>query len=282
MTEVPKWSSKQFSQFKSLTKYLMKSTGRTLDEVKDATFRYISGINYEDNDRTENTFHQSIVYYSADEFYCTDKVEHIFMPNYEFCEWLHSVGGVNEKTPIKSWEFLWEYFKKPKVLLFPDKCGIESRLVWASGFNSKLINGQSTDIKIIVYGTGYPENKIGSIQIYPEETRVGANSKWFWDMLFGFAIYHDIFPQDIKPGIPPWITDKKQYKNKNTTFVGIAKEICESGNTVSPHFRKGHFRMLSSDRYKNKKGQWVFVSGCFVKGHASTVDLDNIDSGDTR
>ena len=40
---------------------------------------------------------------------------------------------------------------------------------------------------------------------------------------------------------------------------------------VSPHFRKGYYKLLSSDFYTNKKGQIIFVSETMVNGKAKTI-----------
>lgn len=61
--------------------------------------------------------------------------------------------------------------------------------------------------------------------------------------------------------------------------VGVTPKVHVAGSagvhgTVTPHYRIGHFRLLSSERYVNKQGQTVFVRPCFVKGVAETVQDD--------
>jgi hypothetical protein len=36
------------------------------------------------------------------------------------------------------------------------------------------------------------------------------------------------------------------------------------GSSKSPHFRRGHFKMLRSDKYTNKQGELVFTQPCFI------------------
>ena len=46
----------------------------------------------------------------------------------------------------------------------------------------------------------------------------------------------------------------------------------------SPHFRKGYYKRLTSDFYKNKKGQIIFVSETMVNGKAKTIyTTENIE-----
>lgn len=45
----------------------------------------------------------------------------------------------------------------------------------------------------------------------------------------------------------------------------------EHSHSVSPHWRRGHFRLLSSEKFIRKHGQTVYVRGTFVKGKAFDV-----------
>ncbi|WP_293888597.1 MULTISPECIES: hypothetical protein [unclassified Sphingobacterium] len=62
------------------------------------------------------------------------------------------------------------------------------------------------------------------------------------------------------------------------------KDIESSSLSKIPHFRKGHFRLLQSDYFTNKKGEIIFVSETMVKGKAKTVslseDIDNFTSSE--
>lgn len=42
--------------------------------------------------------------------------------------------------------------------------------------------------------------------------------------------------------------------------------------TVIPHFRRGYFKRLNSDFYKNKKGQIIFVHETVVNAQAKTLE----------
>lgn len=96
---------------------------------------------------------------------------------------------------------------------------------------------------------------------------------------FRFALntiaYMEAFPECVKEGPPDLV---KQPHNENSFTLGIAEKIVEpinefkSGRTISPHFRQGYFKRLSSDFYKNKKGQMIFVSPTMINGKAKTIE----------
>ena len=49
------------------------------------------------------------------------------------------------------------------------------------------------------------------------------------------------------------------------------------GGVVDPHFRRGYFKRLESDFYKNKKGQIIFVHETVVNAQAKR--WSNIENG---
>lgn len=99
--------------------------------------------------------------------------------------------------------------------------------------------------------------------------------------------YMEAFPECVKEGVPNFA--KEEY-TENSLFLEIAEKVLEpvkkseDGKMVSPHFRKGYYKRLSSDFYKNKKGQIIFVSETMVNGKAKTIytsekikDINSLD-----
>lgn len=79
------------------------------------------------------------------------------------------------------------------------------------------------------------------------------------------------FPECLVYGAPHDIkTQNNHYLNTSEKVVD-AGERAESG-VVIPHFRRGYFKRLSSDFYKNKKGQIVFVHETIVNGVTKTLE----------
>lgn len=88
--------------------------------------------------------------------------------------------------------------------------------------------------------------------------------------------YMSCFPDCVVDGVPKDIFIKNIGKtDRNITFhlSDKIKDIENSSTSKIPHFRKGHFRLLQSDYFTNKKGQIVFVAETMVKGKAKTVSV---------
>lgn len=95
---------------------------------------------------------------------------------------------------------------------------------------------------------------------------------------YNFLNYLIAFPESIIDGPPAdAILERKTESSitvkSNDTVKRITKEF--SSHYTSPHLRRGHFRFLKSDRFKNKKGQIIYIEPTFIKGSAKTVIKEN-------
>lgn len=123
-------------------------------------------------------------------------------------------------------------------------------------------------------GSFYVEDEEGPFRLYTNdiEERKNPLAKLFYNTLF----YIEAFPDCIVDGT---IEEKhafdKFYKAKNRMKIATHESLI-SHDSITPHFRKGYFKRLSSKFYKNKRGQVVFVHSTFVKGKAVTVMDDGI------
>lgn len=89
--------------------------------------------------------------------------------------------------------------------------------------------------------------------------------------LLNIFLYIDAFPESIIDGAPPVVLDPHE-RTGHRKIIGECDTIRELyTHGMSPHLRRGHFRFLKSDRYKNKRYQTVYVKPTMVKGHASHV-----------
>lgn len=59
--------------------------------------------------------------------------------------------------------------------------------------------------------------------------------------------------------------------NQSGGFHAAVLSEAEEG-IIMPHFRRGYFKRLNSDFYKNKKGQIVFVHETVVNAKAKTLE----------
>ena len=79
------------------------------------------------------------------------------------------------------------------------------------------------------------------------------------------------FPECVTEGVPKTEFEECGY------ILEVSEKVLENTNIdsnkmISPHFRKGYWKLLKSDFYTHKKGQLVFVSETMVNGIAKTVE----------
>jgi hypothetical protein len=88
--------------------------------------------------------------------------------------------------------------------------------------------------------------------------------------------YMNCFPDCVADGVPKNLFERTEDKSARNFTFQLSEKIRENENSQLskiPHFRKGHFKLLQSDYFVNKKGQLVFVAETMVKGKAKTVSM---------
>jgi hypothetical protein len=91
-------------------------------------------------------------------------------------------------------------------------------------------------------------------------------------LVLNMLFYMDAFPDKILDSPPAECIDKLNCNNSKTiTMYDEIRDYLHENRDVSPHLRRGYFKYLASDFYKNKKGQTIFVKSSFVKGQAKTI-----------
>ena len=93
-------------------------------------------------------------------------------------------------------------------------------------------------------------------------------------VLFGLSLYMDAFPDAVVEAGAENVHQVTHYDGSRR--IVNRNEIVdeEHRHSVSPHWRRGHFRLLTSARFVSKQGQTVYVRGTFVKGKAFDVMED--------
>lgn len=93
-------------------------------------------------------------------------------------------------------------------------------------------------------------------------------------ILINMLYYIGCYPDSKTEGAPNEICKNDIMENairikRNDSVKPYLRIVSE--NEKSPHFRRGHFRYLNSDYYKNKKGEVIFVKPSFINGKALTI-----------
>ena len=98
--------------------------------------------------------------------------------------------------------------------------------------------------------------------------------------------YMNCFPDCVADGVPKNLFERSKDKSERNLTFQLSEKIRDIDNSQLskiPHFRKGHFKLLQSDYFVNKKGQIIFVAETMVKGKAKTVSMSpKIDEFNSR
>lgn len=209
------------------------------------------------------------------------EVGHIFMPERAFCNWLSECARTLDPELA---EKAAEGFGATLVCLhFPSDAGLpavmvkigtdqqKGTLVLDISMNSAVggavlhtqLLGQSADQEMRVQ---YNPDSDTSVDVTQKQADLG---EYYTRMITGLGLYMGAFPEQVKEGIPDDAKHTERIAGPSRT-VGVSPQIIVREG-VTPHYRVGHFRLLSAERYVNKRGQVVFIHGCFVRGQARTV-----------
>jgi hypothetical protein len=108
--------------------------------------------------------------------------------------------------------------------------------------------------------------------------QVATEASKMFRLAINAIAYMKCFPDCVADGVPKDLLEKIQPGRAGNFTVGLSDKIRDNGNSPLskiPHFRKGHFRVLHSDYFANKKGQVIFVAETMVKGKAKTVSTSS-------
>ena len=103
------------------------------------------------------------------------------------------------------------------------------------------------------------------------------DARWIARLVFGLSLYMDAFPDAVVNAGAESIHQIKHYEGKGMLVARNYIIDEEHTHSISPHWRRGHFRLLRSEKFVHKHGQTVYVRGAFVKGAAFDV-LDDVST----
>lgn len=108
---------------------------------------------------------------------------------------------------------------------------------------------------------------------------MGSDEPWATKLLINSIFYIKAFPDCIIDGTPSEIKSFNSFYGATKRIKLKTHDSLIDRSGVTPHFRRGYFKTLSSNYFKKKRGQVVFVHSTFVKGKAVTVLDDGIEEG---
>lgn len=175
------------------------------------------------------------------------------------------VGGILFHFPVqenrRSLIVIYPEHRKPFLVREPNKDdpqGYESFCMVSDGRESVFV----------------PTRKTTSNEAQPTHTEKIVKT------VLGLSLYIDAFPDAVRPAdhgpVPAHEGPPKTFLS-----IGAVPQVQhETANSRSPHYRRGHFRCLASDRFVHKRGLTIWIDGFFVGGTALDVCDDTPKQGD--
>lgn len=205
---------------------------------------------------------------------------HFFMGDKAFCDWLVScVRGLDPDHV----EFFWKELipkNTAAVFHFPNESKLPSFASHLYPRGSFTRSGapikSATAIFSFSRATNHHFAAHANCSVFlngPALFKDGFD--YFPKLLVGLGMYASCFPEMIKEGPP---TDLKHPSihccdNLRSRTVGVSPKIHHQNGSPTPHFRRGHFRVLNSEKFTHKRFQTVFVSESFVNASKSKTVL---------
>lgn len=96
-------------------------------------------------------------------------------------------------------------------------------------------------------------------------------NKLDWRIIFNLFLYMSAFPECVTEGPPQLSVGSASGEEQSCVSSSPAIEQVYQISKSIPHMRRGHFRTLRSERYKNKRFQAIYVKPAMVNGDADSV-----------
>ena len=209
----------------------------------------------------------------------SDGCSHVYVQDVKFAEWLSGCAKTLSGDHIL---LLQETVHKHGfVYHFPCGGGWDSFTFMALNSGKDASEGKATNAILQMSRTALAERGSGIvmnlslIKNYSDAPDLNTmpHVKKHLQFALGLATYVTCFPETVKAGVPEDLKHPSQHQAKQILTVGVSEKISLGGTHASPvsHFRTGHFRVLKSERFTNKRFEVIFVHETFVKGKAVTV-----------
>lgn len=215
------------------------------------------------------------------------KATHLFMPGREFCDWLVScvprldaehADIFREALPMSDvlaigvFHFPTQAHLKSIAFLIPAKADYTGY-----GLDVGVVDSGCVYLSFSKEGSIENQGRCSCVSMLPDFNAgaAGADSLYYAKLIVGLGMYIHCFPEVLRPGIPDGLKHPSHHQYETPIIVSVSPNVTTvtSGGHASPtpHFRIGHFRVLRSERFTNKRHQVIFVRETFVKGRTATV-----------
>lgn len=120
----------------------------------------------------------------------------------------------------------------------------------------------------------FNESRGGVVKVDGRITKKDEEGEKLLSLAVNTFAYMSAFPEMIKNGLPKGCVMDKGRSSKKSVLQIEPSLIEKKEHGAKPHLRRGHFRYLSSDYFKKKKNQWVFVKAAFIGSkEVKTVEI---------
>jgi hypothetical protein len=208
-----------------------------------------------------------------------NKGTHYFIEDGDLYEFLR-------KTPIKDSKAVVACIKN-NFIFERLKWAIDDTVYFAGYVHAKieppatsfLMLQNKKNVLSLVHSTGSYESEANDIAVYGDGLSLrhlylkgfGKEDTEKTQMIINMMLYMAAFPEMVENGAPE--SDRIEYSGKKAKYIRsnvIVKEMARGD--VDAHYRRGHFKMLTAERYTKKKGEIIYVRPTFVNGRCVTVN----------
>jgi hypothetical protein len=204
---------------------------------------------------------------------------HIFIESEELFNWLYNLeikddslvlDFINNKKIISP---LNDYIKHKNDVLYNLSIIIHHKNIEYESFKFFIVTKGNSKSYFILHEEDKLINKYYFYDSHEDNNNLILPKSL--NLIFNLLFYISAFSDNLIDSPPSDIYISDHYKGNNKYLLKTHPTLLEHGYT-SPHFRRGHFRYLQNERYKEKRFHTVFVKSSFIHGDAKTVIEDKI------
>lgn len=93
-----------------------------------------------------------------------------------------------------------------------------------------------------------------------------------WRIICNLMLYLMAFPDCVKNQPPPILKELRNGKEQSCIYGSEKISECFGNKrNLSPHFRRGHIRILRSDKFTKKQYSAIYIKPAMVKGKSTTI-----------